>query len=132
MRLENWDFSLLEQVERGSALPFQYGGNDCLWFVLNCVVAMTGKAPPCPAYKTAKQARLAFKRLGLVRLGDYLAQHFEELASPLQAMRGDVGVVAQGDAECCVINIGGAWVGKGETGAVRVPLGLVTRCFRVA
>jgi hypothetical protein len=131
MRGLAWEVALIEAVERGSAAAFAYGQNDCLWFVLNAVEAMTGRAPVCPRYKTAKQARVAFGRKGILTLGDYLAANFQELPTPMAAQRGDVGVIAQGDGECCVINIGDCWIGKGETGAVRVRAAAVTRCFKV-
>ena len=132
MRLEDWPERLIDQIQRHSTIPFEWGKSDCVTFPMDCVSAMTGEDPSRDHrhYSTPRGAAKALAKNGFASVGDAFAAHFEEIP-PAMAQRGDIGVV-EGEAATAGVVFMDVPIGKDVNGTRRVSRSLVTRAFRVS
>lgn len=124
---------MLAEIERHSALPFEYGKSDCLTFAVDVARAISGvdAMKGRRGYKNQQGAMRALKRSGFSDVGDALASKFEEVP-PSLAGRGDLGVIVGDEVTVAVVFVGPYAVGKEVPGGVRqVPRSAVARAFRV-
>jgi hypothetical protein len=133
VRKEGWEDRMLEEIERHSALPFEYGKSDCLVFAVDVARAISGvdAMKGRRGYKNEVGAFRALKRAGFADVGDALASKFEEVA-PSLAQRGDLGVIVGEKVTVAVVFVGPYVVGKEAPGGIKqVSRSLATRAFRV-
>jgi hypothetical protein len=105
---------------------------------MDAVAALTGSDPYADErgrYATRLGALRRFTARGFAWLGDAYAAVFDEVP-PALAQRGDIGLVMVpdgrgGEVEAAVVILPPHAYGKSEEGALRVPLRVVKRAFRV-
>lgn len=93
MRREDWRKRLGAYVASVRTQPYQHGLLDSWLFVCDAVEAMTGvdhAEKQRGRYKTARGGLGIIRRAGADNLAEFVAQHFEEHASPVFAQIGDV------------------------------------------
>lgn len=133
IRLDDWPTRLMEEIERQSSMPFEYGVSDCLTMPLACVEAMTGERLWAEDWgPTTKMgaAKLLLKH-GFGNVAEAFEAKFIEIGVPF-ASRGDVGVIQNGDEMAGVIFVGAYALGKDPVlGTIHVPRSRVTRAFIV-
>jgi hypothetical protein len=131
MRTEGWETRLVEAVDRHSALPFVYGKSDCLMMALDCARAVDPALKlNLPKYNDHAGAVKALVKRGFKDVGEALASEFDECL-PIEAHRGDLGIVASEDSTTAVVFVGAYAVGKDHRGSLHVPRSSVKRAFRV-
>jgi len=95
MRVENWESKLEQVIEDTKNKPkFEYGKNDCVSFVRDCVEAITGRNVFEKKWKSLKDGKELIRNLKKKDLLDMCLQiakenNFEEI-SINKAQRGDV------------------------------------------
>lgn len=132
MRREDWPERLFAEVDRQSALPFEWGKSDCFTFVTDCVKAVIDEdiSKGRPEYDSPLKAKEALKKRGFSNLGQAFASRFEEV-HVVDAQRGDIGI-AKGKGLTGVVFLGETAVGKDEELGVRhISRDQVSRAFRV-
>jgi hypothetical protein len=141
-RKPGWEERLFEVVADHSRRPFSWGGmdggSDCHMMAMDAVKAVTGTDPYAEErgrYTTRIGALRRFTARGFRWLGDAYADVLQEVP-PALAQRGDIGLVQIDDGrgrlvDAAVVILPPHAHGKSETGAIRVPVNLVTRAFRV-
>lgn len=135
-RLDDWRGRLAAEMDRQRRDPFVWGDHDCaIGFACGIVFALTGEdlaAPYRGRYRTATGALRLLKDVGAESLGDFVAQHFEEI-HPSQARVGDLGVVPSDgpiSEAICMFDASGVVV-MTEQGHGRLPRDAAFRAFRV-
>jgi hypothetical protein len=135
MRQDGWEELLLAKVQEMDSQPFSWGHLDCILSVLECACEIRPDLSPFleharGSYGDAKEARRYLRDMGARELENALMMHLDPVPVSM-AQRGDIGIVIDGGAQCAVICVGAVWIGKTETGAIRVPRHLVARAFKV-
>lgn len=119
--------ALIAFIDSRARMPHRFGrkANDCVGFVLDAVEAQTG-------VRVAKRISWASARQGLKLLQGFggveaaFDAHFERIA-PAQAMRGDIGGVADPDMGLHPMIVEGTMlVGPGDQGNRRMKRGAMT------
>ena len=130
-RPEGWEGRLLEEIERHAGLPFIYGVSDCLLMALDCARAIDPELEfTVPAYENQDGAARALLKRGFRDVGEALASEFEEI-NPVDAHRGDLGIVTGEQLTTAVVFVGPYVVGKDHQGVLHAPRSQVKRAFRV-
>lgn len=131
MRVHGWEERLLATVAAHRDTPFAWERGGCLELPLACIEAVTGENPmPGLSFGDAKDARRMLKDMGAAEL-EYAITARLEPVSVARAQRGDIGVVIHQGIRSAVVCIGADWIGKTETGSIRVPRGKVLLAFKV-
>jgi hypothetical protein len=132
MRIIGWEKRLNAVVAKHQLLPSQYGVSDCYLIADDVVEAVTGAFmyPKARAYKTETGAAKQLRKHGFSNVMDAFAAKFEAI-NPLQAQRGDIGVIEHGG-----ILSGGAFTSigfmtRGINDVEFVPASAVMAAFRV-
>ena len=88
-RVPNWPLVLAAKIEEWRARPFQYGTADCMQFVGECVLAITGVdyRDQFPTYRSEAEARLILVQHG--GEAGLLTAAFGASKSPVLARRGE-------------------------------------------
>lgn len=121
-------------IEAALARPFVWGESDGLRLALDVYCAVTGKPDPAAgiAWRSALGAARCLKNRGFADIAEALDTILPAPIAPGQALLGDIGVVGRPRATCAVVHAGHGWVGADpDGGLVRVPLGQVTRAWRL-
>jgi len=119
-RFENWPLLLSAYLTERRAMPFEWGGNDCLTFAAKGVHAMTGVdfSLNYPAYSTEAEAIELLNANGGYE-GIITAALGEGTDKYKTARRGDVALVMMGNPSAGLVD------DSGQRVAVLVPNGLI-------
>ena len=106
MKIVDWETSLAAFFDTRAEVPFAWGINDCLHFMLDGVEAMTGKQPwESPGASTAYEAARWLEALGgLQELFCVIAKNnsWAEVINPARNIqRGDVVLFEDQSRLCC-------------------------------
>lgn len=121
MRLNNWQSNLGALITERMAMPFAWGGQDCVLFAADVKVAVTGFDPAAAARGTYSDERGALRVMkangGLEGLGD---KFLGERIHPGLAQMADVGLTLNAGRHCFAVCLGERWVVPGQDGLVWV------------
>lgn len=131
-RQEGWEDRYLAVLSRHAALPFSWDESNCFYLAMDVVEAVTGNDPWASERGCTSEddfhSRL--KRLGFADIADAFAAKLEE-TRPAFARRADLGVLELNGTQIAVVVTGQHAVGKAPAGTVRVPLGHLSKVFKV-
>jgi hypothetical protein len=132
MRPAAWPEDFAEVIARHAALPFVWGGSDCLIFPLDCVRAISGRdlLGLCGGYATRLAAARRLQALGFETVADAFAKYFPEI-HPAMMGRGDIATVTGAGVVCGAVCIGAQLAAKAIGGLSFIPRSLAQRAFRV-
>jgi hypothetical protein len=132
MRVKDWDKALAAVIRKHQALPSQYGVSDCYLIPADAVAAITGQ----PMYEGIEYdspmgAAKCLLAHGFKDVAEAFAAKFETV-HPLQAQRGDIGVVENEKGEVC----GGLFTSIGfmtrtDEGVIFLPHSKIKTAFKV-
>lgn len=109
-RHDVWEQRLNAVVAKHKAMPGSWGVSDCWMMAMDAVEAVSGERiyPNLQAYKSEAQGYKVFRKAGFkLTVEEALAAVFEPVA-PMQAMRGDLGVIERdGQISCGVFTSAG-------------------------
>jgi hypothetical protein len=116
-----------EYLAKARAKPFRYGRTDCALFTARWVKIKTGKDLRMGIkYQSLREGVEALRAAGYDSHIDVAAAHLPEIP-PLQAQRGDIGVVNG----CLGIVLGERIALLERRGFITVPITSIERAFRV-
>lgn len=130
MRLHDWQTRLATVMREAQPRPFAWGAHDCVTFSAACVEAVTGADPIADVrWADERQAlRLLADGGGLLELAR--SRLGAELASPLMAQPGDVGLCMQGERPGLCVCGGVNWHMPGVEGLATLAADQVLRAWR--
>lgn len=131
-RLHDWQTRFAEFARARRSQPFEWGGNDCFLFAMDCAQEITGE-DPCPhlrgLHASALQAsRELRKRGGMAAVATSV---FGEPVAPLMANVGDVVLVDMDGREAFGICNGTSVIGPGPKGLASCGMGFAKAAWRV-
>lgn len=130
-RVENWEIALADALAAAEAVPFSWENGGCIGLAIDCVTAITGKAPiQKPKLADALAAKRWLKKNGHADLAEAIAAQLEEIPVVF-ASRGDVGIVERDGNQTAAVCAGLYWTARSEAGLVRVSRAEIKRAFRV-
>ena len=122
VRRSDWPARLARFIAARSAVPFEYGKQDCTSFGIDWVRECTGVEVTPIDWTSEREALEAVRRAGGLRqaISSKLGQPRQNWR---EARRGDVGLTdGITGRDSVVVCAGLTWVGAGKEGLVHLPL----------
>jgi hypothetical protein len=132
LRREDWPARLADLIERNRTRPCVYGEHDCCLWAAADVEALTG-IDPGAAYRGTYSTKTEAARLlasvgGIEALAD---RWLPALASPRQAMRGDVVMIRSEIGPALAVNLGARIAAVSPAGLSFLPAAAALKAWRV-
>jgi hypothetical protein len=118
-----WDHILISYIESRKEVPFEWGKNDCITFVLHYLYLVTGidVIETLPKWNNALSAMRAIRTLG-IDLDDIfrkIAVEYSVVKKPKELIqRGDIAIIKSPNGPMCTLCIGKDIVAPGEDGII--------------
>lgn len=133
-RLQDWPERLAALVEARREAPFAWGSHDCVLFVADAILAVTGEDPAAAfrGYASEEEAERILGAQGLeVTVAGALAEFGCGDCPPALAQRGDVALALLGNQPTMVVVLGEVLAGPGPRGLVFLPPARIQRAWSV-
>lgn len=135
-RIAGWEERLATVFEMARREEFIWGKNDCLHLVGDTVEALTGKRLlDGYSYNSFASAMILLNKTGEnIRdvLGEKAADLGFQVINPLRAMRGDVGIIIDGNGHMvCAVCAGDKWICVTNNGLVGFKPERVIRAWHI-
>lgn len=132
MRVIGWEKRLNAVVAKHQQLPSQYGVSDCYLIADDAVEAVIGEFmyPSARRYKTEQGAGKQLRKHGFSNVMEAFAAKFAAI-NPLQAQRGDIGVVEHGGVLSGGVFTSIGFMTRGTDAVVFIPAAAVKTAFKV-
>ena len=129
MRIDGWPDRLHAVCMEWWLRPFAWGSADCVSFARRCVEAVTGADPIAGMeWIDEKSALRSIQAVG--GLQAWLDEHYLQV-DPARALRGDLGLMAQGDRVILNVCTGAGWAAPSDVGLAITPLDEIEKAWRV-
>lgn len=130
-RVIGWEKLLNNVIKTHMGLPSVYGISDCYMIADDAVWAITGERMFLGvSYTSEIGAAKALKQHGFDNVEQAFASKFESV-TPLQAQRGDIGVVEMNGEICGGFFSSMGFVARDKTQVVFLPVTMVKSAFKV-
>ena len=134
IRFQNWPERLEEYVRVNRNVPFSWGSNDCVVYVCNAIVAMTGE-DPLDGIRGTYDSEISAKRVVIEQGGmeRFFDARFRRHRNKLDARRGDIGLMPGDSLEWAPMGLcrGPYWCGPTPNGMMMAPVDSVVIAWAV-
>lgn len=128
-RVHDWPERLSGYIQSRLEDPFAWGSHDCSTFAAGAVEALTGQVIFAPTHTNAFEANTFMESVGGIEA--WMSEHFGEPVAPLEARRGDIGLLALPDRELLSVVVGDRVCAPGEEHLLYYPLTMLSKAWRV-